>query len=70
MGNSIYRLRRNFKLSQAELAEKCKVSQQFIQMVEQGKRTPSIGTAIKLADALGVTIDELLKGEPQCPKSC
>ena len=60
MGEIIFTLRNNKKLNQRQLAEKCGVTQQFIQMVESGKRTPSLNTAKKLAEALGVTIDDLI----------
>lgn len=58
--NIISTLRRNKKLNQAELAKKCGITQQHIQLIEAGKRLPSIKVAEKLAAALGVTIDELI----------
>lgn len=61
MEGSISDLRRNQQLSQAELAKKCRVTQQFIQQIENGKRSPSIRVARRLATALGVTVDELIK---------
>lgn len=61
MKNNVYALRNNLKLSQAELAKQCGVTQQFIQLLERGKRSPSIKTAEKLAAVLGVTLDELVK---------
>jgi transcriptional regulator with XRE-family HTH domain len=50
-------------LSQLELATACGVTQQFIQAIEKGLRTPSLRTARKLAAALGVTVDELIGKE-------
>lgn len=63
MGEIVYALRRNLKLSQLELATACGVTQQFIQAIEKGLRTPSLRTARKLAAALGVTVDELIGKE-------
>lgn len=60
MGYNIYALRCNLKLSQKELAQKCGVTQQFIQRLEKGVANPSVRTLIKLASALGVTVDELI----------
>ena len=60
MGAIVFALRRNLSLSQAELAARCGVTQQFIQRLEAGKVNPSIKTAAKLAAALGVTVDELI----------
>jgi putative transcriptional regulator len=52
--------RKEKKLTQAQLAEMVGVSQRSISFIETGWRNPSIGTAIKLANALGVTLDELV----------
>lgn len=60
LGEVIYRLRINRKLTQKELAEKCGVTQQFIQRIEKGKVNPSITTVIKLAAALGTSTDTIL----------
>ena len=65
MDFNLYALRRNKSLSQSELAEKCHCSQQFIQMVETGKRTPSLYVAKRIAAALGVTVDELIVSDKQ-----
>ena len=63
MGEMVFTLRRNLKLSQTELAKACGVTQQFIQSIEKGIRTPSLRTAKRLAAALGVTVSELLGEE-------
>ena len=60
MGEIIYKLRINLKLSQKKLAERCGVTQQFIQRIEKGKVNPSINTVIKLANALETTTDVIL----------
>ena len=60
MGYNIFTLRNNLRLTQEELAQKCGVTQQFIQMLEKGKKNPSVSTLKKLAAALGVTVDELI----------
>lgn len=46
-------------LSQSGLAEKSGVSVRTLQEYEQGKMVPSIDKAAKLAQALGVSLDEL-----------
>lgn len=56
-------LRRKNKLTQAELAEKVHVRQSSIQAYESGRAKPYYGTAVQLADALGVGIDELINDE-------
>jgi transcriptional regulator with XRE-family HTH domain len=52
-------LRRRRYLSQAELAEKSGVAKNTIHRLETGDATPQLRTIRKLAEALGVTPDEL-----------
>lgn len=51
-------------LSVPQLVELSGVSRRTIQEVEK-RDTCSVNTAIKLADALGVTLDELCRDIPQ-----
>jgi putative transcriptional regulator len=60
MGDIIYRLRINKKLSQVELARLCGVTQQAINRIEKGKAKVSVETLVKLAEALGTTTDVIL----------
>ena len=46
--------REQLGMSQKELAEKAKISQSFLCDIEQGRCNPSIDTAVKLAQVLGV----------------
>ena len=47
--------REQLGVSQKELAEKADISQSFLCDIEQGRSKPSIDTAVKLADALGIS---------------
>ena len=47
------------EISQAELAEKVDVSRQTIVAVEKGNYNPSVELALRLAHALGTTVEEL-----------
>jgi transcriptional regulator with XRE-family HTH domain len=47
-------------LSQSELADRVKVQPPVISHFETGKRSPSVITLRRLADALGVSVDYLL----------
>lgn len=54
-------LRKKFGWSQQKLAEKAGLSYNTITKIEQGAATkPTIQTMIKIADAFGIGIDELL----------
>ena len=50
-------------MTQAQLAEKAGVTQGAISMIELGKRVPSLDVIVKIAFALGCTVDDLLDGE-------
>jgi len=50
-------------ISQARLAQISGVSQSYIAYLERGERHPTIPIAIKLANALGVSLMELI-GDP------
>ena len=46
--------REQLGISQKELAEKADISQSFLCDIEQGRSKPSIDTALKIAEALGI----------------
>ncbi len=47
-------------IKQKKLAEAAGVSGAYMSLIIQGKRSPTVGILKKIADFLGVTIDELL----------
>ena len=51
--------RREKQLSQAELAQHCGLSRQFINMVEAGKTQPNVQVALRLAEALECLVEDL-----------
>ena len=53
-------VRRKKKLTQTELAEKSGILQQNISNYETGFKSPTLESAAKIADALGVSLDELV----------
>lgn len=59
---NIKRIRESNHISQRELARKINMSGQMISKIERGETTPSIETLNKIAKALGVTPNTLLKG--------
>jgi len=59
IANNIRRLRFDRgEITQAELAEKVGVTRQTINAIEQNKYSPSLETAFRIAEALGVPINE------------
>ncbi len=66
LGERIYSLRKARGLSQEELADAVGVSRQAVSKWELGESQPEVDKAVLLAQALGVTTDQLLLGvEPQ-----
>lgn len=57
-------IRKEKGLTQEQLANKVGVKNTSICNYETGTREPNLSTAAKLASALGVTVDELLKDDP------
>ena len=64
LGTRIAALRKQTGMSQAELAKHLRISASAVGMYEQGRREPSLGLLVRLAQELGVTTDYLLTGEP------
>lgn len=59
MKNNIKELRKNKKISQAELAIQCDVTRQTINAIENDKYDPTLSLAFKLSKRLHTTVDEL-----------
>ena len=60
IGNKLLNLRKAKALSQQELSKITGISQTYISKLEDNQREPTIGKALVLANALGVTVSELL----------
>lgn len=63
-GNTIRQLREGKKLTQAELAESIGVSSKTVSKWETGKGLPDITLLQPLAQALGISVIELMNGQP------
>jgi transcriptional regulator with XRE-family HTH domain len=56
----LLRLKRRMQLTQAQIADKCKVSQAYISQLQSGKREMSIETLALIFERLGVTEKDLI----------
>ena len=63
VGNLITKLREEKGFSQAELGALLGVTNKAVSRWENGRGYPDTSLLLKLADVLGITVDELLKGE-------
>ncbi|MDX2225370.1 MAG: helix-turn-helix transcriptional regulator [Rhodospirillaceae bacterium] len=59
-GDSAIRVFREWRgLTQSELAKKAGVGKSMLSQIENGSKDPSLATARRLAECLGVTLDEI-----------
>jgi transcriptional regulator with XRE-family HTH domain len=61
LGEKLRQRRELLGLLQSQLAALSGVSTRTIQLVEQGKGNPSLGTLLQLADPMGLNLDLILK---------
>ena len=78
-GEKLRNHRKKLGMTQEDVAEKVGVSPQAISKWESGNGSPDISNLPVLAETLGISVDELLKGElnkpeadtnPDVPKDC
>ena len=60
LGNRITRMRMTKKMTQFQLAEITGLSEVYIGYIERGKRRAALDTYIKIVNALGYTLDDLI----------
>jgi putative transcriptional regulator len=64
--NSIRTLRFNSnEMTQTDLGDRIGVTRQTIAAIEQGKYSPSLEGAFRIADVFGVTLDEVFSWEDE-----
>ena len=62
LGEAIRKYRARSKLSQEKLAEKADLSTVFISEVETGKKTISVDSLLRIANALKIALRDLFRG--------
>ena len=65
LGKNIQTARKRLGLSQNELAEILDISREHLAKIETAKRCVSLSLLFKIADALDISISELLKEDDQ-----
>jgi len=61
LGLNLKRIRTKKAISQGDIARELGVSRGFVSTIENGKTNPTLSTISKLAKALNVSTNELLK---------
>lgn len=62
--NKMRELRKAMGLTQKELAEKVGMTLAAVNRYENGVRVPSVNIAVRIAHALGCTVEELVEDQP------
>lgn len=64
LGQTIAALRKERSMTQAELAEKMNVTDKAVSKWERDLSCPDVGSLPRLAEVLGISLDELMRAEP------
>ncbi|MDT0265889.1 XRE family transcriptional regulator [Streptomyces sp. DSM 44915] len=65
LAGNLRRLRAERGLTLDALASRAGVSRSMVIQIEQARTNPSVGTVVKIGDALGVSVTTLLDSEPR-----
>ncbi|AUI53380.1 transcriptional regulator [Arthrobacter crystallopoietes] len=65
LGDNLKRIRRQFSISQEQLAERCGLHRTYVGAVERGERNPSLTSLLRLSHGLGIPLSELVYGVDQ-----
>ena len=60
IASNLRQQRAKYKISQEKLAELTGISQQFVCSIEIEKANPSVEVMVKIADALNITLNDLV----------
>ncbi|UQT47909.1 helix-turn-helix domain-containing protein [Flavonifractor plautii] len=63
LGERLYQLRRERRMSQEALADALGVSRQSVSKWENGASTPDLDKLVRLGELFGLSLDELVKGQ-------
>jgi len=69
LGERIKHFRSNLNVSQESFGEKVSLSREHINKIETGANKPSLDTVVDIANALGISVDDLLVDSLEHPIS-
>lgn len=61
LGRNIKRIRETKGMTQGDLCRACELDRAYVSNLEAGKKNPTLATIERIAKALDVSIDELMK---------
>ena len=62
IGRRVKEIRKQLHVTQAQLAEMTDLSISYISHIETAQKKASLESLVRIADVLGITVDELLNG--------
>ena len=62
-GQNLKRIRKRMNMTQKQLADEIEISQSYLSDIENGRKNLSIKTVKKLADSLGLSVNDLFNDE-------
>lgn len=62
LGKRIVEARKQKGMSQEQLAVKSEIDRSHMGFIEQGRRKPTLSTLYKIANTLGISLEQLFKG--------
>ena len=68
VGDRIYYIRKNQRLTQQQLADLSGLSRQMICSYELGRKEPSFSSMVSIANALKTSLEYFAKGDPEDEK--
>ena len=69
LGKQIQAVRKQLQLSQIQLEQRSGIKREYISRLERGKlKNPTINTLNKIAQGLGIPLEELLFAKPSSPR--
>jgi len=63
IGDTVRMRRKEMRLTQAKLAELLEIEMRYLQKIENGKNTPSMGLFYRIVHVMNLSADEMLFGQ-------
>lgn len=61
LGENVRKIRHAKDMTQGDLSDRLKIDAGYLSNLEQGKKNPTLATIVRIAEALGVSVGELVE---------
>ena len=62
-GENLKRIRKEMKLTQAEMAKEIGISQSYIADIERNRKNISLAVVLRIAEGLNISVNELINDD-------